>query len=801
MVDVPYQWLHWSRQQPRKFICLQANQTGSERLATELAQVLFGYFQSQNDSFAQLSSQAPAPVHAVFWQNSPLLADKSVTSLPDDVLTLLERKLLSKDRQTPTLAGGELNGDEFRIRVINAQQYRSQLGQENRLLVIDARQGFNPDAIAALSGTIIGGGVVVVIIDTQITADSISLTHFIGGIENRSNCLALNLTSANEKSEWLAPLTRMLTFHDVASDLRSLPDLSDGAVNQAQQEVVAGIVKVASGKRDRPMVLTADRGRGKTTALALASRYYLQQHSTSAQLIKIVITAPTPQAVATYFRHLQDSEGWQVNGLAAQFAGHQVKFMPLEQLIEEKQDCHLLLVDEAAGIPIPQLLSLSKQYHRLVFASTVHGYEGAGRGFTHKFLPYLRATYPGTRLAQLREPVRWSVNDELEQLLFERFFLNASLAELPSVASLPITAQQLRYRWGHGRDLLDDEQLFSQVIALLVSAHYQTKPSDLKLILDDPNLVLGLQFSELSTAEQQAERSDTTGNNHLLVGVVLLLFEGGLAPELVEKISRGERRIPGHFTPQSLLTQANADWAFAYTYGRIVRIAVHPDLQNQGLGQQLLSASEQYAIERDINGLSTSFGVNSTLFNFWYQAGFQIARLGFSRDKASGEHSVLMLKALTPGLRSQAKRLQQQWRENLPGYLSDEFKTLPASLMAMMLSASSDQQNLGVAGERDIDADNLQQLQRFIDGSRQYSYCVPALHKLLMSLAKNDYSYVKNIASQDEPERHPHSLLLAKVLQKVSVTELVKRGGVSGQKALLQQLKDATRALLSQQTY
>lgn len=44
-----------------------------------------------------------------------------------------------------------------------------------------------------------------------------------------------------------------------------------------------------------------------------------------------------------------------------------------------------LFVDEAAMLPIAQLTAFSHHFKHILFTTTIHSYEGTGRGFTLKF--------------------------------------------------------------------------------------------------------------------------------------------------------------------------------------------------------------------------------------------------------------------------------------------------------------------------------------------------------------------------------------------------------------------------------
>ncbi|TLU66863.1 tRNA(Met) cytidine acetyltransferase [Thalassotalea litorea] len=828
MAEQAFHWLHWSRQQARVLLCIDVGDQTSQPLTNLLFSQLNGYFSRQDKAFRANCSLTPPKVNTAIYQDSasaqglnpisqvnaqaqrgisafmPFEASQAPKALAQDVATT--------KADTDQFAGQ--TNSLFSTCSLTGQQYRSQLGRENRLVLIDMRRSFNPDVIAALGGTVIGGGVMVILVKQPKTL-SFTLAHFSQGFGGRRHCHYLKLSGANLQQGDKDTITDVFSVPEcinkrqIHSDKHSaqyvnnsiakqpedgaLSHFDNGAVNEQQHQAITKIIKVATGRRDRPLVITADRGRGKTTALALASMQLLQESTTP---ITIFITAPSPMSIQTYFRHFQQNTNeFLVHGLHVKYRQHHIRFVPVDELIAGDLQCQLLLIDEAAGIPITLLKRLSTCYHRVVFSSTVHGYEGAGRGFTHKFLPHLHRIYANSRELHLSRPVRWSQHDELEQLLFERFFLNASLATLPDnikSTKAETVAAPIRYQWLQGKELIQCPQLFEQVFALLVGAHYQTKPSDLKVLLDDEQVYLGLQLVGVSAELPNQPQADS-----ILTGVAMLMFEGDLDEELIAKINQGQRRISGQFTPQSLLTQANVEWAFNFRYARVLRIAVHPELQSQGYGKLLLSAAEIFAIDQRLDCLSTSFGGNQQLFHFWQDSEFQVARLGFTRDKASGEHSILMLKPLTAEAKPRVFALQLRWRRELISYLPDEYQNLSPCLVALLLSATGrctledDGQQLSP-----FSADDLIIVEHFIDGSRQLSCCIPALQRLLMSLTKTDYSYVKNTALNELGETSSLAVLVAKILQKHSFSLLAKRFDLTGQKAVIKQLQVASEALL-----
>jgi len=70
----------------------------------------------------------------------------------------------------------------------------------------------------------------------------------------------------------------------------------------------------------------------------------------------------------------------------------------------EVEPVDLVLIDEAASIPLPLLESFIKQHSRMIFATTEHGYEGSGRGFALRFKKILNEFCPQWKSARLETP-------------------------------------------------------------------------------------------------------------------------------------------------------------------------------------------------------------------------------------------------------------------------------------------------------------------------------------------------------------------------------------------------------------
>jgi tRNA(Met) cytidine acetyltransferase len=73
-----------------------------------------------------------------------------------------------------------------------------------------------------------------------------------------------------------------------------------GCRTDDQRRAVVALIKVMTGQRWRPVVLTSDRGRGKSAALGIAAAYLLQQGAK-----RILVTGPRLDAVTPVFAHAQ----------------------------------------------------------------------------------------------------------------------------------------------------------------------------------------------------------------------------------------------------------------------------------------------------------------------------------------------------------------------------------------------------------------------------------------------------------------------------------------------------------------
>ncbi|GAA0365895.1 GNAT family N-acetyltransferase [Bowmanella denitrificans] len=636
---------------------------------------------------------------------------------------------------------------------VSCRDYRRQLGNEWDTVVFDLFAGVSASALVALSGTVRRGGLMLLLCPAQQ-----ELAHFIDPKAGQKNSFGWPV-GPSQFCRWL--LDRVSQSRQVAVFTPEAfrgnhypadkPSAKPGPCASPEQALaVQGIVKVAKGHRHRPLVITADRGRGKSSALGIAAAQLIRDSARN-----IVITAPHPDAVAQAFTQaakLLPEANQSKDRLQTEHG--ELRFVPVDVLLREAQPADVLLVDEAAAIPAPLLKKLLGRYSRVVFASTIHGYEGSGRGFEIRFKPYLRAQRPGWQQLHLSTPLRWSPGDCLEAFWFDALLMRDAPA---TEASQTFTAPKLH--WYSGPQLASQPSLLHKVFDLLVNAHYQTSPDDLQRILDAPDI-------QVVTLQQE---------QHLLAAMLVQTEGTQRLADLANPISLGQRRVQGHLLAQNLSAYLCEPALASLSYLRIVRIAVKDNLRRLGLGRQMLKQLTTEATLRDYDALGSSFGASPDLLAFWQHSEFMPVRLGHKQDAASGEHSLLVLKALSPKAQIWQCALTSYFYDEYPYLLATYFKQLDASLALSLLKGNRQDVTLNVRYQR--------QLQAFSVGTQPLDTVLQALRCLLMNR-------VKLPACMDT------QLAMRYLLQGWDIGSVCQEAGLSGKKQLVARLRSWVKARL-----
>ena len=593
------------------------------------------------------------------------------------------------------------------------------LGQEFDAVIFDCHEGFDPNAFGAITGTIRGGGYLLLLKPENSLNDSLFLNRF-WSILSKTKHLQIIANSENK----------------VFSAIPSRKNIGSADQDDAIEE----IIHVVKGHRRRPLIITADRGRGKSASLGIAAAKLFNEGYKN-----IIICAPSKKTAAIIFKHALE------NSPECDLA-----FYSPDDLQQQKPKADLILIDEAAAIPVSLLTSLLKHYSRIVFASTQHGYEGSGRGFSISFKKSLDKVTPEWTKCELSTPIRWNKNDTLEAFVFDALLLNAKPIDVETIKTSGLS--DFEYSQINKTELLKNNSKLSQLFGLLVSAHYQTKPSDLMRMLDD-------KLISIHVLETQGQ----------IISVALLAKEGNIDPKTAIDIFEGTRRLQGHLVAQSLAANAGISNAPCLKGERIIRVAIHPELQQQGYGSELLN---QIIKKSNTDYISTSFGASIGLLYFWQKLAFTPVYLGMKRDASSGTHSIVMLRVKTKAGENLLTQAQERFTKHFPLLLSEPFRNLEADLALALHTPQKLPHN-----DRDTT-----ELKAFAHKQRGYENTIYPIWKIV----RGKLSTASNL-NKDEKR-----ILIYKILQKKSWQEIVEKmnDNITGKKDSLLLLRKAVSKLL-----
>nr|WP_228706071.1 GNAT family N-acetyltransferase [Marinobacter sp. LV10R520-4] len=605
------------------------------------------------------------------------------------------------------------------LQLATPAQARTWLGRELDLLVWDGFSGNPPDGLAALAGTLTAGGLWFWLMPPLAQWGTFADPDYARtGLDQASEhpfaerlakilCDTPDVIRLDVSGDESTNATINSELGRVRNELSRRRPATAFCVSGGpeQDQLVQALVRFGLGRRRRPLVVTADRGRGKSAALGLAAAELLLQGRQ-----RVLLTAPSAEQVATVMAHARERLGAQLQSQSATelntTSGASLTFVLPQQLLADKPAAEVVMVDEAAAIAAPLLQRILLGWPRVAFATTVHGYEGAGRGFAVRFREQLDRYTPHWQERTLSQPVRWAASDPLEPLVFRLFLLaaesqNNTQQQTPDPLLVLEPVLELE-RWQPAQATEND---LAEAFGLLVNAHYRTTPADLRQWLDDPAAV--------------SWRARINGRT---VGLLWAQGEGEFSAPLAQQVSLGQRRLRGHLLAQSLALHAGLPQAVQQHGLRVTRIAVAAPQRRSGIGQRLVSAAKAYAKAEGFDYIGSSFGGTPALLTFWQRQGLQPVRLGFSQEASSGEYP---LQAVC-GLSAAGKRLVQDLQQRLGRHwlvlAGRQWVQCEPELMATVMRSLP-------AGPQP-DAEDQRDLQYFAAGHRGFELTLPALQTL-----------------------------------------------------------------------
>ncbi|CAH2325808.1 RNA cytidine acetyltransferase [Pelobates cultripes] len=639
------------------------------------------------------------------------------------------------------------------------------LGNTYGMCVLQDFEALTPNLLARTVETVEGGGIVVILLRTMSSLKQLyTMTmdvhsryrteahqdvvgrfneRFILSLSSCKNCMVIDdqlnilpVSSHISNIKPIPPKTQEQTLTPEEQELQdvkqSLQDtqpvgvLVENCKTLDQAKALLKFIEAVSEKTLRSTVaMTAARGRGKSAALGLAIA-----GAVAFGYSNIFVTSPSPDNLHTLFEFIfkgfdalqyQEHLDYEIiQSLNPEFEKAVVRVNVFKEHRQTIQYIHpadavklgqaeLVVIDEAAAIPLPLVKSLMGPY--LVFmASTINGYEGTGRSLSLKLIQQLRQqsadsqvvvsaenkSSTSNRLASartlhevsLQESIRYAPGDPVEKWLNDLLCLDClNITRIISGCPLPETCD-LYYV---NRDTLfcyhkASESFLQRLMALYVASHYKNSPNDLQMLSDAPAHHLFCLLPPVPATQNSLPE---------VLAVVQVCLEGEISRQSVmNSLSRG-KKASGDLIPWTVSEQFQDPDFGSLSGGRVVRIAVHPDYQGMGYGSRALQLLQMYyegqfpCLEENaaqnpqeitsvssvavslleesltprknlpplllrlserpaekLDYLGVSYGLTPKLLKFWKRAGFVPVYLRQTPNDLTGEHSCVMLKCL-----------------------------------------------------------------------------------------------------------------------------------------------------------
>ncbi len=681
------------------------------------------------------------------------------------------------------------------------------LGNTYGMCILQDFEALTPNLLARTIETVAGGGLVVLLISTMTSLKNLySLTmdaharlrteahnKVVGRFNERfilslADCAAalvaddeLNVLpisshaaksvgkaaseqGATYRTESTADDPQLVELRKSLADTQPIGPLVAKAKTLDQAHALLRFEEAISEKTLRSTVaLTASRGRGKSAALGLAVAAAVAHGYAN-----IFVTSPSPENLRTFFAFLfvgfdaldyaehTDYEIIQGTTPALQgtivrvniFRSHRqtVQYIAPSDGPSHLAQAELLVIDEAAAIPLPVVRSLLGPY--LVFlCSTITGYEGTGRSLSLKLMNELRNNSKGGergrvfREVTMQIPIRYGPNDAVERWLYDLLCLDAGGVRQTLMAGAPHPNECDLFFVE--RDALfsrhrASEAFLHRVMALFVSSHYKNSPNDLQMLSDAPAHNLFVLLGPT--------RADTDKLPDILCAIQVCL-EGRISSASAKNSLNRGHRASGDLIPWTL-SQQYQDSDFATLSGaRIVRVATHPDVQSMGYGTRAIKLLLEYyskrnavALDEDeeekededmedvevgkkekrksvlreeiigprkkippllrrlherkpemLDYMGVSYGLTQGLFNFWNRLGFVPLYMRLTPNNLTGEHTCIMATTDVSEKEENAKWLSEfhtDFRRRFVHLLAYEFRKMKPGLALAVLKPS-----------------------------------------------------------------------------------------------------------------
>ncbi|MDM7274704.1 MAG: DUF1726 domain-containing protein, partial [Thermoprotei archaeon] len=288
------------------------------------------------------------------------------------------------------------------------------LGTTFQALVLDLVNDLKPNDVGRLTGVVEGGGIIIVEAPPWSSWDQamtifkknllvpgfeeprhIFITWFKSKLlEHNGNIYVYDVDSAKPLSGTQYTIEASPRSEVTIPPSRIFPkEVYELALTRDQVNVInlmEWLYERPPRGRKKVIVVTADRGRGKSCAVGIGLIGLVKLLGEVKHRVRVLVTAPEPSNVQSLMElalKAAEASGLEPRpvkrgGYIIEIQGRKFSLEYWEPYVIPKLEGDIVAVDEASGIHVPLLHKIWREHERLVFAATIHGYEGAGRGFS-----------------------------------------------------------------------------------------------------------------------------------------------------------------------------------------------------------------------------------------------------------------------------------------------------------------------------------------------------------------------------------------------------------------------------------
>ena len=511
------------------------------------------------------------------------------------------------------------------------ENFKKFLGIEFNSIIIFFDQ-LNINLLLSISETLTQSGTIFIIIKNKLNS---SLEDYILYCANYFNI------SIVPKEKIITLINSLNITNTKLSNSNQLTKAPFNLSNE-QQLIFDFLYQSILNKNNFHTLITGVRGSGKTTLMLKLINF-----------LKI-------QNFKINFSVLNSGEG----SLFKKYQFENIPSLTYQNFINFILSTDVLIIEEAASIPLPILSQILSVYKKVIMISTLDGYEGTNQGIIHK----LSTDFP-LEIFSLSYNFRRNYDNFqkfLENISFIANNINFSTYSSLQSSSINIISNNISQNINSLTIHLSSfiEKPNNESISLLIKInkfisnnHYQSSNQDIFRLLNDPNTFVSLLLKNLNYEDYSLKNSE-------IISLVIFSLEAIPNKILKESIFNGSSRPKNNLLPQTLLCHSNIDFPDNSIFLRIQRIATEKSYKKQGYASKLLSNfndknlinffiqnstfSKDFSCDCSFSNhlifIGASFALSDVVYKFWIKNNFIPVSLGLKKDNASGERSLVVLK-------------------------------------------------------------------------------------------------------------------------------------------------------------